>query len=167
MCSHRHIEPQPANYLYERQAKFCRSAQLARVIQFIEQNLHAPLPIDRLASLAAMSKTTFTECFRSNTGLPPHRYVLRRRVARSKQLLVASELSLVQIAIETGFSSQAHMTSTFRRFTGWTPQSYRSWQHCTQSIQSANPGTAPESHIRSYGAAAPADSVDVRRTSYL
>jgi AraC-like DNA-binding protein len=101
------------------------TARLTSVLDFIDENLHEPLTVDQLASLADMSKSVFSREFRGITGLPPHQYVLSQRVCRSQELLSASQRPLAAIATETGFSSQSHMTSAFHRFTGRTPSEYR------------------------------------------
>jgi AraC family transcriptional regulator len=57
--------------------------------------------------------------FKKSTGLPPHQYVIARRVDRAKQLLVdRDEVSLAQIALEVGFSDQSQFCNHFRRLAG-------------------------------------------------
>ena len=63
--------------------------------------------------------------FRRSTGLPPHRYLLQRRVGRAKKLVSAGRLSLAEISYALGFPSQAHFTTTFRKLVGTTPGAYR------------------------------------------
>jgi AraC family transcriptional regulator len=58
-------------------------------------------------------------------GQAPHRYVLDRRVERAKALLRDTETSVVDIALETGFSSQSHLSAWFTRLVGTTPAAYR------------------------------------------
>jgi AraC family transcriptional regulator len=51
--------------------------------------------------------------------------VLQRRLARARELLIATDMPVVEIALATGFSSQSHLASAFRRLTGVTPGEYR------------------------------------------
>jgi AraC-like DNA-binding protein len=57
--------------------------------------------------------------------MPPHQFMTSRRVERAKELLLRTDHSLAEIALEVGFSSQAHFTDQFRRATGSTPHRYR------------------------------------------
>ncbi|MEM7644316.1 MAG: helix-turn-helix transcriptional regulator, partial [Pseudomonadota bacterium] len=66
-----------------------------------------------------------TRAFKETTGQAPHQYLIDRRIARVKELLIAGEDGLVEIAYATGFSSQSHMTSTFRRRVGVAPGRWR------------------------------------------
>jgi len=57
--------------------------------------------------------------------MPPHQYVTRRRIARARTLLLNNHLSILEIALTCGFSSQSHFAATFRTIVGVTPQRYR------------------------------------------
>jgi AraC family transcriptional regulator len=63
--------------------------------------------------------------FRAATGLTPHQYVLEMRLSTAQQLLRQSKISLVDVALKCGFSSQTHMNDVFRTQLGVTPQEYR------------------------------------------
>jgi AraC family transcriptional regulator len=67
----------------------------------------------------------FAAQFRLATGIRPHEFVLRRRVARSQQLLAETHATLVEIALSVGFQTQAHFTTVFKRFVGDTPRQWR------------------------------------------
>jgi AraC family transcriptional regulator len=100
-------------------------ARLSRVIERIEDSIEHGVSLQALADEAALSRTYFAAAFRDATGYSPHRYLTRRRLARARELLQQSDLSLAQIALRCGFSSQAHFTEYFRRDTGTTPRAYR------------------------------------------
>lgn len=100
-------------------------ARVHATLKFIEDNLHKPLGVPELAWHAGMSRVKFTRAFKSFVGLSPHRFVLERRVAKARRLLSSTQRSLTEIAYAAGFSSQSHMTSTFRRYVGTTPRAYR------------------------------------------
>ena len=60
------------------------------------------------------------------TGLPPHQYVIARRVERARQLLQAgTNLSLAEVALRAGFSDQSHFCRHFKRLVGVTPGRFR------------------------------------------
>lgn len=97
-----------------------------RVQDYIETHLDRPLVLDELAGVAALSPYHFARMFKQTTGEAPHAYVLRRRVARARRLLVQERRRpITVVAAACGFSSQSHFTASFRRLTGVTPRRYR------------------------------------------
>jgi len=95
--------------------------QLHSVIEFIQSHLGEDISLLTLADQAHVSPSHFAHQFRATVGLPPHQYVLRQRLHRSLRLIKDGRLPLAQIAIETGFHDQPHLTRTFRRLLGTTP----------------------------------------------
>ncbi|TCA29833.1 AraC family transcriptional regulator [Rhizobium leguminosarum bv. viciae] len=87
----------------------------------IEDNLDMPLSLAELASLAGLSLSHLKTQFRNSFGMPPHRYVLHRRVARVEVLIRSSGLPLSQIALEAGFAHQSHMANSMKRLLGISP----------------------------------------------
>lgn len=98
---------------------------MRRVIELIDSAIDEDLDLTTLATEAGMSPFYFARAFRQQFGEAPHQYLLRKRIERSKELLLGTRTSLVEIALSTGFSSQSHFTSTFKRFVGVTPGEYR------------------------------------------
>jgi AraC family transcriptional regulator len=99
--------------------------RLFRVLEYIEENLQGDLTIDRMASIACLSKFHFARTFKQAVGQSPHRYVSARRLDRAKDLLTQSERSLADIALALRFSCQASFTRAFGQATGQTPGRYR------------------------------------------
>jgi AraC family transcriptional regulator len=99
--------------------------RLSRVLDYIEENLEGDLSIDRMASVACLSRYHFARTFRQAVGQSPHRYVSCKRLEHAKALLVQSDRSLVDIALALSFSCQANFTRAFRQATGQTPGQYR------------------------------------------
>lgn len=99
--------------------------QLSRVRDYVEAHLSVRIAVTELADVAGLSESWFTRAFKQTTGLPPHQWVLRRRLARAQGLLEASDLSLAEIACAVGFADQAHLTRSFRSATGVTPAAWR------------------------------------------
>ena len=97
---------------------------LRAAIQFIQEHPDEDISIERLASRANLSSCHFARMFKQSTGMPPHQFVLRCRIARAKQLLMNKSASLAEVAALAGFCDQGHMTRGFRRFVGLTPGAY-------------------------------------------
>jgi transcriptional regulator GlxA family with amidase domain len=92
---------------------------------FMAANLHRDLSLAAIARSVDLSAFYFSRMFREVTGVPPYRYLVCLRVARAKQLLSESELSVTQISARVGFRSANHFAVTFRRLTGMSPTRYR------------------------------------------
>ncbi len=102
------------------------SEKLKRVIEYVEDYLcRADLNVDELAGVAHMSHFHFSRAFKKAVGKPPHQFILDRRIERARIYLADGKETLSAIAYATGFSSQAHFSSVFRRMVGITPTDYR------------------------------------------
>lgn len=100
-------------------------AVLARVVRHIDAHIGESLRAEDLAALAGLSRSHFSRAFQRVTGDPPRRFVLKRRLCRARDLISGSAESLAQIAARTGFASQAHLSTVFRKELGTTPGHYR------------------------------------------
>jgi AraC family transcriptional regulator len=114
--------------------------RLRRVTEYVEANIAEPLSLADLAAAAGLTRMHFAAQFRVATGLPPHEYVLRRRIERAQEMLVEDDASLVDVALSVGFQTQSHFTSVFKRFVGQPP---RSW--CQSQIARLVPADRPAS----------------------
>ncbi len=97
---------------------------LQELIDYIEAHLHEPLSITHLAHAAGLPPFAFARAFRERCGVPPYRWILRRRLARAKSALVGNQ-AIAEIALDTGFAHQSHFTEAFRAENGITPSRYR------------------------------------------
>jgi AraC family transcriptional regulator len=102
------------------------SHKLWHAIELIETNLSQDLTHSQLAAAVAMSPSHFAHAFRQATGLPPHRYVLNRRIERAKSLLRHTDLPISEIAQHVGCGSHSNFTALFHITTGVAPRHYRS-----------------------------------------
>ncbi|MET0544310.1 MAG: AraC family transcriptional regulator [Variovorax sp.] len=100
-------------------------ARMRHVCDFIESALHEDLSLARLAAEAGVSAHAFSNAFTRAVGVTPHAHVLSRRIERAKLLLRASELPVIEVANQTGFASQSHLATVFKRAVGVTPLAYR------------------------------------------
>jgi AraC-like DNA-binding protein len=103
--------------------------RLKRAIEFIETHLDSALALADVARVAGLSRMHFAAQFRAATGVRPHEYVLRRRIEKAQTMLATADLPIVEIALAVGFSSQAHFTVVFKRFSGLTPHRWRQSHH--------------------------------------
>ena len=99
--------------------------QLRRVTEYMTENCVRNIRIEELAELTGLSQSHFSHAFKASTGLPPHQWQMKARIDRVKILLRNRDLSLTEIAAETGFSDPAHFTRMFRRQTGASPSAWR------------------------------------------
>jgi AraC family transcriptional regulator len=96
-----------------------------QLVAFIEQNLAEPLSLGQLAGMCALSEYHFARMFRESFGLPPHQYLLARRLNRARELLRSTRLPFGHIALECGFASASHFSNRFRQAMGATAGEYR------------------------------------------
>ena len=99
--------------------------RLARVVDYIRNNLDKPLAVSALSRMAEMSQSHFSKLFKLSTGLAPHQFVLQERINRSKELLRQDNAKIVDVALGVGFENQAHFTTVFGNFVGMTPRQFQ------------------------------------------
>jgi AraC family transcriptional regulator len=107
-----------------RASKGLSSEQLKKVDDFIDQFLSCEIRCCDLASLVGMPVTSFARYFKTLTGLPPHQYLIRRRVERAKELLRKGVASVAEVAQMVGFFDQSHLVRHFKASVGVTPKDY-------------------------------------------
>jgi len=86
---------------------------------------HEEWPVARLAQVSGVSEAHFARSFKQAFGVPPHRYLLTRRIERASTLLRETELSITEIAFQTGWESLGTFGRTFRDITGESPGALR------------------------------------------
>jgi AraC family transcriptional regulator len=99
--------------------------QILRVRAYIDINLHRTIHIRDLSAVARRSPAHFSRKFKLAVGEPPHAYVVRRRLERASHLMITSAASLSEIALNVGFSDQAHLCRLFRQAFGQSPANWR------------------------------------------
>ena len=113
--------------------------RLRRVTEYIQQNLDKDLTLAELADVVYMSPYHFARLFKGSTGVPPHRFVVRQRIARARGVLATPGLSISEISRLVGFRTPSHFTTVFRHVLGITPGAYR-----TAARQEDRPGREGE-----------------------
>jgi AraC-like DNA-binding protein len=91
----------------------------------MDAHLDEGISLAQMALGCGLSVSHFAKAFTYSTGLPPHRWLMQRRVDRAKDLMRATTTPLAEIAIACGFSDQSHFTRVFSRATCTTPSEWR------------------------------------------
>ncbi len=86
---------------------------------------HEEWPVERLASVSGVSEAHFARSFKDAFGVPPHRYLLTRRIERAKALLRDTDMPILDIALDTGWQSLGTFGRVFRDITGQSPSELR------------------------------------------
>jgi AraC family transcriptional regulator len=99
--------------------------RVRRTIEQLDARIGEDLSLVDLAGSVGLSLSHFTALFRAATGLPPHAWVVRRKVERACELMQNPRTSVTEIAHALGFSSSQHFATTFRGRMGMTPSAWR------------------------------------------
>lgn len=99
--------------------------RLRAVMTYIDTHLDEALTLDALAREAGLKRSHFAAAFRLATGRSPHQFVIERRIDAARQLLLGGEMSISEVAFQTGFAHQSHLSRALRKLTGQTPRDLR------------------------------------------
>ncbi len=101
--------------------------KLRKAVEFINENLdeEQTVALASVADAVQMSYFHFSRAFKQSTGVSPNVYMTERRIERAKKLLSETDLPIADIALRTGFASQSHFTTTFRKLVWTTPKAFR------------------------------------------
>jgi AraC-like DNA-binding protein len=98
-----------------------------RIREYIDTHLEEKIGLEALATMAGLSMHHFARAFRQSVGMPPHTYLLRRRLTHVERMLRETQMPLSEIALAAGFSDHSHLARHFRRLTGMPP-SFARWK---------------------------------------
>ncbi|HET9204625.1 MAG TPA: AraC family transcriptional regulator [Burkholderiaceae bacterium] len=99
--------------------------RLLRAKDRMDAASHESWPVRRLARVSGVSEAHFARSFKQAFGVPPHRYLLTRRIERATALLRETDLAITEIAFQTGWESLGTFGRTFRDITGESPSAMR------------------------------------------
>ena len=105
--------------------------RLLRAKDRMDAASHEEWPVRRLARVSGVSEAHFARSFKQAFGVPPHRYLLTRRIERATALLRDTDLSITEIAFDTGWRSLGTFGRTFRDITGESPGAIRARERAT------------------------------------
>ena len=111
---------QPAFHCYEN-----FRSNMARVQDFIDRSLGEDLSLEVIASQANMSVCGLKRLFKKHHATSPHQYLLACRISKASRILAETELPISEVALATGFSSQSHFATAFKKKVGLSPKAYR------------------------------------------
>lgn len=115
----RHADPHPRLISVGKE-----SQTIKRVQNYLETHCTENISLEKLAVIANLSPFYLLRSFKKQIGLPPHSYLNQVRLNRAK-LLLAQGRQISQVAHETGFADQSHLTRQFKRMLGFTPGQYQ------------------------------------------
>ena len=101
---------------------------------------HEEWPVERLARVSCVSAAHFARSFKDAFGVPPHRYLLTRRIERASALLRDTDLPIIDIAFQTGWKSLGTFGRTFRDVTGESPGELRAREQAAPQDRALVPG---------------------------
>src|SRR5512145_3521508 len=99
--------------------------RLLRAKDRMDAASHEDWPVRRLARVSGVSEAHFARSFKEAFGVPPHRYLLTRRLERAKALLRDTDMPIIEIALQTGWNSLGTFGRVFRDVTGVSPSELR------------------------------------------
>jgi AraC-like DNA-binding protein len=100
-----------------------KQLRLARLL--LDRHYNTPITIDDLSREVALSPYYLIRAFRRTYKQTPHQYLIAQRIARAKELLRDSSLSITEICAAVGFESLGSFSSLFRKVAGLSPSAYR------------------------------------------
>ncbi|TQK63752.1 AraC family transcriptional regulator [Brevibacillus sp. AG162] len=119
-----HLLRHYTGYTQSRVDTFATNKHVTTMIAYMQANLEAGISLADLSMVSNISLSQLVRLFKKHTGVTPHQYLIQLRIERAKQLIRCGNLSGKEIAVQAGFSDQAHFTKLFKRMTGMSPLKY-------------------------------------------
>ncbi|HMP91839.1 MAG TPA: AraC family transcriptional regulator [Phnomibacter sp.] len=91
----------------------------------LRKDLSHPWTLEEMAAMAGLGTTAFSEKVKSFTGFSPINYLINIRISEAIKLLKKPDINVTDIALDTGFYSSQHFSTTFKKLTGYTPSEFR------------------------------------------
>jgi len=99
--------------------------KLRKVEDHVRDHLEKEISVEMLAGLVELSPFHFSRVFKETTGMSPLQFVTRERITRAQQLIRETSRSLIEVALDVGYTSPSHFAQVFRRVVGVTPTEFR------------------------------------------
>ena len=98
---------------------------LKQLLEWVDQHLHLSLTLSDLAQQTALSEYHFAHMFKQSMKMPPHQYVMQRRLELAHRALELTHENLTNISTQYGFSSSSHFSHRFKKHFGYSPSQIR------------------------------------------
>jgi AraC-like DNA-binding protein len=106
-----------------------------KVREYIDRHITDRILAVDLSALVGLGETHFKRTFKRAFGIPPHTFVLRRRLELAARYMLETEAPLSDIALQCGFADQAHLGNRFRKATGLSPAAWRRLRGAQESYR--------------------------------
>jgi AraC-like DNA-binding protein len=133
--------------------------RLLRARDRMDASSHEHWPVRRLAQVSGVSCAHFARSFKQAFGIPPHRYLLTRRIERATALLRDTDLPITDIAFQTGWESLGTFGRTVRDVTGESPGAIRA----RSTVTARELACVPACHVSAAGRPALTIAVSEKR----
>jgi AraC-like DNA-binding protein len=112
--------------------------QKRRAAELLHENMHGGIRLSDVARECGLSVSHFARSFKTSFGISTHQWLIQHRIDRAKQLMRQTTMSLIDIAIQSGFNDQAAFTRTFHQLVGVSPGTWRR-QYVTRHSRAERP----------------------------
>ena len=119
------MQTQARQLIFQDYARHLTTHRFAAVVQYIKQHLAEQLSVEKLSTVACMSKATFFRLFKREFGLTPVEYIVRERLAEAKRLLRHPLANVAEVCLRAGFNNLSYFQSLFKKHEGVTPGAYK------------------------------------------
>ncbi len=103
-----------------------QDAVVKTIIRYLNDNYHQPLKLEAIAAQVHLSERHMSRIFKSVTGQSIKKYATQLRITTAKQLLLSANVSISDVAYQTGYQDVRHFSTVFRKATGSSPSAFRS-----------------------------------------
>ncbi|MGN1031527.1 MAG: helix-turn-helix domain-containing protein [Butyricicoccaceae bacterium] len=100
---------------------------IAQAIRYMNRNLCEQISVQTVSDAVNLSPSHFSRQFKNRTGYSPYEYIVLRRIDRAKHLLASTQLSVKEIAFQTGYNSEEHFIHSFQKNVGISPGMFRKY----------------------------------------
>lgn len=108
---------------------YYKPANIDAMINYIKTNIHKNLSVDDVISQSPYSKSRASAIFKEETGKTIIEYISEQKVLEAQSLLIFSNSSILDIAVDLGYGDQSYFTKVFSKYTGITPSKFRKKFH--------------------------------------
>ena len=119
------VQTQARHLLIDNCHQHANTHRFSSVVQYVQNNLAENLTVEKLSSMACMSKPNFFRSFKRELGITPVEYIIRERLKLAKKLLADPRATLYDVCCRSGFNSTNYFHILFKKYEGLTPKAYQ------------------------------------------